>query len=446
MMSPLHKVSRKPTQPLQAYLGEPSRTTRGALESQKLTRPPSETPIAEWTKPQYQMQFMTMLSLEKNSASHTLRAYAKDIKTFCAWLSVQATLLDTSVPMPPPQHWCALYVGYLTQQDLARRSIHRHVSSVKTFLRFLLREGVLENIRWIESWQRPKVFKRLPEVLTLKEVKRAFPVQSESDATTLKQNAPLTPVKRGRPPKRKEKRGRPKTTPPPCARGKTASLESKWRKARDTLLAFCLFTGGLRVSELVQLNWEALYPQILQDNTEPLEVRVLGKGDKQRIVYLAQEVRHLVQQYQKTCEALYQDLPSDAMGQPLFMSQKGTRLTPRSVQRIVATRTEAAGLEKRVHPHMFRHGFATYLVDKGLDLRLIQELLGHASIRTTQIYTHVSGLHLMKSYKEAHPLMQARLSQNRTESLGVLPRLKKKSTATQTLKKKALKKKENLKQ
>ncbi|MFM7469035.1 MAG: tyrosine-type recombinase/integrase [Vampirovibrionales bacterium] len=377
-----------------------------------------ECPVAQWATVQYQSQFLTMLSLEKNSSPHTQRAYAKDIHNFCTWLQAQASQHLGSASVGSPQSWCAGYVAYLTQRGLARRSIHRHVSSVKAFLRFLLREGILHNIRWVESWQRPKVFKRLPEVLTFKEVKRVFkPVSFNVEASQRVVVAKPTRSKRGRPPKRQERRGRPKkekvrasqSTPSP--RSVSSTLEAQWRQARDTLLAFCLFTGGLRVSEVIQLNWEDMLPQLLGGEgvpQEPLEVRVLGKGNKQRMVYLSYEVKPLLRQYHGFSETLYRHWPSDTAGRPLFMSQKGTRLTPRSVQRLVATRTTQAGLEKKVHPHMFRHGFATYLVDKGLDLRLIQELLGHASIRTTQIYTHVSGLHLLKSYQVSHPLMQPR--------------------------------------
>jgi integrase/recombinase XerC len=158
---------------------------------------------------------------------------------------------------------------------------------------------------------------------------------------------------------------------------------------RDRAILELLYSSGLRVSELTGLNVGGLD---LRDNL----VRVLGKGRKERIVPVGRKAHEALSAYLEARGAVSDD-------QPLFINHRGGRLTPRSVQRHLKTRLLKAGVLKDISPHALRHSFATHLLDGGADLRAIQELLGHASLSTTQRYTQVSVDQLMAVYDKAHP-------------------------------------------
>jgi integrase/recombinase XerC len=233
------------------------------------------------------------------------------------------------------------YLAALHERGLARTSIARRLAALRSFFRFLVRRGraTANPAREVAT---PKLPKTLPAYLPI----------DESDALL-------------------------RAAPPPTA-----------GSARDRAILELLYATGIRVAELAGLDVEDVS---LGDWREGA-VRVLGKGRKERIVPVGR----------KAVEALQAYLGSRGGG-PLFLNERGGRLTVRSVHRIVRGRARMAGLHRRVSPHTLRHTFATHLLDAGADLRLIQELLGHASLSTTQRYTHVDLRRLMDAYDRAHP-------------------------------------------
>jgi integrase/recombinase XerC len=236
------------------------------------------------------------------------------------------------------------YLAALHERGLARTSIARRLAALRSFFRFLVRRGRASGnpAREVAT---PKLPKTLPGYLPI----------DESEALL-------------------------RVVPAPAA-----------GSARDRAILELLYATGIRVAELAGLDVEDVS---LRDWREGA-VRVLGKGRKERIVPVGR----------KAVEALQGYLGSRGSG-PLFLNERGGRLTVRSVHRIVRARARAAGLHRRVSPHTLRHTFATHLLDAGADLRLIQELLGHARLGTTQKYTHVSTDRLMKVYDRAHPRAQ----------------------------------------
>jgi integrase/recombinase XerC len=236
-----------------------------------------------------------------------------------------------------------------------KSSIGRKLSSIKSFFRFLVREGVIERDPSLLIGS-PKKDQPLPTHLTVDDMFRLL-------------EAP------------------PLDTP--------AGL-------RDRAILEVLYSSGLRVSELVELNWEAI-----DRNLEV--VRVKGKGNKERIVPIGPKALEALERYRAQIPTLVvpkrrsalssASLPSAA----IFLNARGERLTTRSVARIVSGYARACGIALKTSPHALRHTFATHLLDAGADLRAIQELLGHVSLSTTQRYTHVNLDHLMRVYDKAHP-------------------------------------------
>jgi len=194
----------------------------------------------------------------------------------------------------------------------------------------------------------PKLDRRLPSFLTLEEVERLL-------------NAPDTSTPQGQ---------------------------------RDRALLELLYASGLRVSELANLT-------LGQINLDTNEIRVWGKGSKERVVLIGEPAAEALRNYlEQNRPKLQGEKRSDA----LFLNRYGQRLVERRVQRILQQYANIAGLKKRVHPHMLRHTFATHLLDGGADLRVVQELLGHARLSSTQIYTHVTKSQARKVYLSAHPM------------------------------------------
>jgi integrase/recombinase XerC len=233
------------------------------------------------------------------------------------------------------------YLAALHERGLARTSIARRLAALRSFFRFLMRRG-RASANPAREVSTPKLPRKLPAYLPI----------DESEALL-------------------------RVAPPPTAGG-----------VRDRAILELFYATGIRVAELAGLDVEDL-------DLREGAVRVLGKGRKERIVPVGR----------KAVEALraYLAREGERASGPVFLNGRGGRLTVRSVHRIVRARARAAGLHRRVSPHTLRHTFATHLLDAGADLRLIQELLGHARLGTTQKYTHVSTDRLMKVYDSAHP-------------------------------------------
>jgi integrase/recombinase XerC len=280
--------------------------------------------------------FLEYLAVERGASPHTVRSYAADLREFSAFLRRAGDLGPSAVDTRSVR----AYLASLHQRGLAKSSIGRKLASVRSCLRFLARRGVIEQnpARLVRS---PRPPRRLPSFLPKDESKQLLD----------------------------------------RAHGPSAS------GCRDHALLELLYATGIRVAECCGLDGTDV-------DRSHSTVRVLGKGDKERVVPVGEVALQAIDAYLA------------ARGRPdgpLFTNARGGRLTTRSAQRIVGRQARLSGTSRRVTPHTLRHTFATHMLGEGADLRLIQELLGHRRLSTTQRYTHVSPEHLMKVYDAAHP-------------------------------------------
>jgi integrase/recombinase XerC len=280
--------------------------------------------------------FLEYLAVERGASPHTVRGYAGDLREFSAFLRRAGDLGPAAIDMRSVRG----YLASLHQRGLAKSSIGRKLASVRSCLRFLARRGVIEQnpARLVRS---PRPPRRLPSFLPKDESKQ------------LLDRAP----------------------------GSSAS------GSRDHALLELLYATGIRVAECCGLDGTDV------DRSHGT-IRVLGKGDKERVVPVGEIALEAIDAY------LAARARPDG---PLFTNARGGRLTTRSAQRIVGRQARLSGTSRRVTPHTLRHTFATHMLGEGADLRLIQELLGHRRLSTTQRYTHVSPERLMKVYDAAHP-------------------------------------------
>jgi integrase/recombinase XerC len=289
-------------------------------------------------------RFLSHLEAERRASPHTRKAYQADLLQYARHL---ARTGQGVVPSSP-----ALVRGYLSSAagSAGPVSLARKLSAIRSLYRFLIREGaaVANPARAVAT---PRCPKRLPEVLREEEV--AALVESPRLA------APL--------------------------------------ERRDRAFLELLYASGLRVSELTGLC-------LADVDLEAGLVRVLGKGRKERIVPFGRPAAEAIRRYLEEARPALASGPERARGgEALFLNHRGGRLTSRSVARRLEGWTRRAGLERHVHPHVLRHCFATHLLGNGADLRGIQELLGHASLSTTQRYTHLDWKRLAEVYDSAHP-------------------------------------------
>jgi integrase/recombinase XerC len=286
--------------------------------------------------------FLRYLEVERGASVHTLRSYRSDLADATAYLSQRGlgALDDADVRL------LRGYVADLHARGLQRSSVARRLATLRSFFRFLVRRGRASANPALEI-RTPRLPKRLPAHLPIDEsevlLRQGF---SETDG-----------------------------------RGVA-------RTKRDRAVLELLYATGLRVGELAGLDVADV------DLAEGL-VRVFGKGGKERIVPVGRQAATALREHLSERRG-----PS---GGPLFPNARGSRLGVRTLRRIVGRRARAAGMVRRVTPHTLRHSFATHLLDAGADLRLIQELLGHARLSTTQKYTHVTTERLMAVYDAAHP-------------------------------------------
>jgi integrase/recombinase XerC len=289
--------------------------------------------------------FTAYLRDERNLSAHTLRAYEREVAQFVVFASGEMQCTQPSAVDPSIVR---AYLAFLHGKRLARVSAQRALAALRTYFRFLAREGVVRSnpARVVPT---PRAPQKLPEMVTapqLAELLEALPATS-------------------------------------AGRRDRAALE-------------LLYAAGVRASELVGLDLDDA------DLTRRL-VRVLGKGGKERIVPFGREAERALRAYLPD-RAAWRSLPGAAGGgEPLFVNQRGGRLSDRSLRRILNAAVFRVSLVHHIHPHTLRHAFATHLLEAGMDLRAIQELLGHASLSTTQRYTHLDLAHLMEAYAKAHP-------------------------------------------
>jgi integrase/recombinase XerC len=283
---------------------------------------------------------------EKNASPHTIYRYGHEIQECLTFLQEQGV-----------QSWAGVdrlvlrrYLGWLNSRGYVKASIARRLSQLRSFGRFLAREDIVP-VNPFLTVSSPKVPRHLPMFLSVPE-------------TVSLLGAPDTRTPGG---------------------------------MRDYAILEVLYGGGLRVSELAGLDLKSI-------DWRRKELNVWGKGAKERIALLGTPAIKALQAYvEQGRPTLLQDKTANA----LFLNRLGGRLTTRSVMNILKKYTTLAGLEKRVTPHTLRHTFATHLLNEGADLRSVQELLGHARLSTTQVYTHVSQTRAREVYLRSHPFAQA---------------------------------------
>lgn len=281
----------------------------------------------------------------KSSSVHTVSSYGIDLRHFSDFLKAKKMPLESVDHLVIRDFLNHLY----TDRKLGKSSVSRKLACLKTFFKYLLREGVLRSSP-AELIASPRLPKRLPSYL------------GEDEAASI--------------------------VALPQGDGLSA--------LRDRAILELLYASGLRVSELVGLNDDHL-------DMDQQTVRVLGKGKKERIVLFGSFAAQSILEYTNAKHRLKVGGVDDHGGVPVFVSVRGKRLSSRDVQRLVARLRLGLKTTRRVTPHTLRHSFATHLLERGADLRAIQELLGHESLSTTQKYTHVSIQHLKKEYDKAHP-------------------------------------------
>jgi len=294
----------------------------------------------------YLDRFVTYLVNERNASPYTIKNYSGEIAEFIAFAKqegvTQLAQIDRNV--------LRLYLTWLAAEDKARGSIARRLSELRSFGKYLVRQGVL-TINLFDAVSAPSRDERLPEYLE----------QGEARALV---TAPDTSTPAG---------------------------------LRDRAILEVMYAAGLRVSELVSLN-------VGNVDLARGQVRVWGKGGKERIALLGQPAVNAVRAYLGEGRP---QLVTRKSSQALFVNQRGGgRLTDRAVRMVLIKQAKRADVEGRIHPHLLRHTFATHLLDGGADLRVVQELLGHADLATTQVYTHVTQARARDVYRKAHPRAQ----------------------------------------
>ncbi len=292
--------------------------------------------------------FVEHLRSERRCSPHTCSNYARDLRRFLAFVQQQSLPVSELQP-----HDMRRYVAHLARGGLAGASIARHLSAVRRFFDYLIREGRLASNPAL-GVPAPKRGRHLPAVLDVDELQHMLDASPDS------------------------------------------SLE-----VRDRAMWELFYSSGLRLSELTGLDLPAL-------DLREGQVRVLGKGGKERVLPVGRQARQALSQWLKLRPGFA------AEGQPaLFVSQRGGRIHPRSVQQRLRRWGAKQGADRSLHPHLLRHSFASHILESSSDLRAVQELLGHADIATTQIYTHLDFQHLARVYDQSHP--RARRRQGRAE-------------------------------
>jgi len=293
---------------------------------------------------QWLLRFEQHLASERRLSAHTVAAYRRDLAALATWCSGQKLTQWTQLDH---QH-VRSFAARSHAQGLDARSVQRRLAAVRSFLGFLLREGVVQHNVALEV-RAPKAARRLPLTLDVDQMARLL---------SLKPGDAL--------------------------------------QVRDLALMELLYSSGLRLAEIVGLRLTDL-------NLEAAQVQVLGKGSKERIVPVGSvAVRALSEWLTERARLARAQEPA------VFVGRTGRPLGARAVQLRIAAHARAMGVPLHVHPHMFRHAFATHLLESSHDLRAVQELLGHASISTTQVYTHLDFQHLARTYDAAHPRARRR--------------------------------------
>jgi len=293
-------------------------------------------------------RFLSYLSVEKGFSENTLVAYRNDLTQLVGYIEKNAAQND-SVPswVSFTREMMLSYQLSLKERNYAATTLARKIAAAKSFFKFMIAEGLLKD-NPTENITSPNVGRLLPKPISISQVRRL-----------LEQPAKLT-------------------TP-----------ESK----RDSAMLSLLYASGMRVSELISLNMGDV-------DIEGGFVRCFGKGNKERIIPIAQRAINDLKEYLK--EARPRLLRNDSIT-ALFLNRRGERLTRQGFWQILKGHAKSAELNSEITPHTLRHSFATHMLSGGADLRSVQELLGHANISTTQVYTHLTSEHVRRTYEKSHP-------------------------------------------
>lgn len=293
----------------------------------------------------YLKNFLIYLEVEKNFSKHTVRAYNSDILGFLIWM-------DNTPVVETNHEKLKEYLVFIQKFNYSKTTLSRKIAAIRTFYRYMYRERLID-VNPANSVHSPKRSKSLPRFLSNVEIEQIL--------NNIKIDTPAG--------------------------------------YRNRVILELLYASGMRVSELSNLNFGNL-------NLEENEITVMGKGSKERIVLVSSRAKDFLQKYiqnvrymipEEKCEL------SENENDAVFINKTGYRLQTQSIRTALNDIVRKIELPKKVTPHVFRHSFATKLLENGADLRVVQELLGHASISNTQIYTHVSTERLKAVYDSTHP-------------------------------------------
>jgi integrase/recombinase XerD len=288
-------------------------------------------------------EYLSYLKLERNLSENTLLSYKNDITTFLSFLSNYRV----SDPSNISSDKITAFFKTLKNLGLTNTSAARYFSSIKGFFSYLIKNHyIVKNP--IEKINAPKLSKKLPAVLNINDIEKILSAPNVNDTLGL----------------------------------------------RDKAILELLYACGTRVSELISLKLSDLF---LQDEV----IRVLGKGSKERLIPIGSSAIKWVNHYIKNSRSLLMKISKSE--NHVFLNSRGSKLSRMGIWKIIDRYVKEAGIKKEVHPHTFRHSFATHLLEGGADLRAVQEMLGHADISTTQIYTHIDRDYIKQVHKQFHP-------------------------------------------
>ena len=319
-----------------------------------------------WTEPrvstpeQAARAFLDHLDVERGVSKHTASAYRRDLRRYCDYLAERGLTDLAAVTSTVVSDYAAVLregapgADGWRQPPLAGASVARAVVAVRSLHRFAHAEGLTQNdpARTVSP---PRASRRLPKALSVAQVQALLAAPGEDSALAL----------------------------------------------RDTALLELLYSTGVRISEAVQLDVDDVWHAVNTKSNDTPTLRVLGKGNKERVVPIGSYARAALDRYLVRARPV---LAARGPGTPaLLLNARGGRLSRQSAWTVLSTTAHKAGIEAGISPHTMRHSFATHLLDGGADVRVVQELLGHASVTTTQIYTLVTVDHLRQVYLTSHP-------------------------------------------
>ena len=293
-------------------------------------------------------RFLTMLVVERNASPHTVRAYGDDLGRFADWLD-ELSGDESAVPEGIDRDTVRAFLASLLERGLSKRSVARNLSAIRSFYLFAMKRGFLHANPALDI-RTPKLDKKLPEFV---------------DENSIAQMLAMPDVR-------------------------------SFAGARDAAILELFYSTGVRLSELVGLNRDRV---ALATGT----IRVLGKRRKERIVPVGGPALASLRVWYQAVDGQFDGKTKPRDADAVFINMRGRRISTRSVHSIVSKYLGADGRRTKNSPHVLRHTFATHLLDRGADLEAVRELLGHESLSTTQIYTHVSIEHLRRVYSSAHP-------------------------------------------